>query len=249
MVEIPEGRFVYGSLDQPNSGGGRVVTVTGFWIDSYEVTVEGYQEFLEAKPGHEFCHVLEPVGKSHRPDMKGFGDLANARRPVTGVDWWDAWAYACWAGLRLPTEAEWERASRGDDGRLFPWGQDSPDAQRAVFGGRTDGPLDVGSLGRPSRSPFGLADMSGNVWEWCADGFDAEFAAAGPSQDPYLPAGIGEHVVRGGSWWSSADELRCSRRFHRAAGYRGRDLGFRCVASKRELPPDPSKQNRSDDDG
>jgi formylglycine-generating enzyme required for sulfatase activity len=185
MIRVPGGSFIYQA--------GEMRELREFWISKYEVTIAQYAEFLDEldhTPGNRHDHPRQPATKtSHQPaDWPAL--LAAARKggtwrgqpvdvncPVTGVDYWDAWAYAHWRGRRLPTEEEWEKAARSSDGRLYPWGRD-PDAPRANTGadfaegpgrGRQDGhagwaPVDAFS--NSDRSPYGVVGMAGNVSEW-----------------------------------------------------------------------------------
>jgi formylglycine-generating enzyme required for sulfatase activity len=222
----------------------RKVTVRSFAIDRYEVTNAQYRRFLQAitKTGdHSRCNPQEPKGKDHTPRYWGeynpllkdssyaastpFGPatFASDNKPVVGVDWYDAWAYAAWVGKRLPTEAEWELAARGNDGRRWPWGnewrwglantggeklgQDVRTAGREKDGWIYSAP--VGSF-PGGRSPFGCDDMAGNVAEWCAG---VEVA----------------RPIRGGSSQSMPSSVRCAARTAREPEFRTFTLGFRCV--------------------
>jgi eukaryotic-like serine/threonine-protein kinase len=215
MAYVPGGEFLMGSdigdeVERPQHS----VTVNPFFIDLYEVTNEEYEEFIEAT-GHK-----APRGWTnghHRPGA--------ARRPVTGVDWEDANAYAEWKGKRLPTEEEWELAARGTDGRRFPWGdQWKPQAANAASTGHAH-PDNVG--GHPAGlSPFGAFDMAGNVWEWTASDFTPYSGgqASAKSTDELK-------VIRGGSYQSRMNEATTTvRRGHPARGGQDyQDVGFRCA--------------------
>lgn len=185
MVRIPGGSYIY--------QGGEMRELPEFWIGKYEVTLAQYADFLEEldrTPGNRHDHPRQPATKKdHRPAewealiqaaRKGGrwrGLPVDLNCPVTGVDYWDAWAYAHWRGRRLPTEEEWEKAGRSSDGRLYPWGRD-PDAPRANTGadfaegigrGEQDGfagwsPVDAFS--ESDRSPYGVVGLAGNVSEW-----------------------------------------------------------------------------------
>ena len=229
------------------------VRSAAFFIDRVEVTNAQYRRFLDAPAArsHARCHPDEPAGKDHTPrywrDFNPLlGDAAyratapfsadtfrQPEGPVVGVDWFDAFAYAAWAGKRLPTEVEWERAARGCDGRRWPWGStwawgkaNVGGEKRGVDvpgGGREkDGfiyPAPVGSFPEGA-SPSGALDMAGNVAEWVAEGYPGE----APSRD--------ERPLRGGSSRSSPSGVRSAARARRAPTWRAFDLGFRCARDR-----------------
>ncbi|MGH2667538.1 MAG: formylglycine-generating enzyme family protein [bacterium] len=166
--------------------------------------------------------------------------------PVNFVTWEEGNAFCGWAGGRLPAEAEWEKAARGTDGRTNPWGNEPADPSRAVYR-RGWGYLATDPVGShpTGASPYGLLDMGGNVWEWCADWYDADYYAVAPTRDPRGPlAGIAR-VVRGGSWDSRPAVLSASCRSWGHRGYREADFGFRCAMTApgylRDSPVPPSR--------
>lgn len=205
MMLIPAGPFKMGA------GEGTEVTLPDFYIDKYEVTNALYARFAEATGHRAPAYWVEgkvPAGAENLP--------------VVQVSWQDARDYAAWAGKRLPTEAEWEKAARGADGRLYPWGSDAPSSfaigqEPANFGELRKGPTPVGTF-PGGASPYGVMDMAGNVWEWTATGdVDAEQW----------------FVIRGGSFMTRDYFLRCSSRVvWPAEGGEKSDLGFRCVKDK-----------------
>lgn len=245
----------------------RTVRVPAFAIDQHEVTNAQYRRFLtwiQRTGDHRLCAPGEPVGKDHTPRywgdynpllhdpayqplaQYGAADTFTADdKPVVGVDWWDAAAYAAWAGKRLPTEAEWELAARGTDGRRWPWGNDWAWG-RANIGGEKLG-ADVNAHGREKdgfiypapvghfpagRSPYGLDDMAGNAAEWCADWYAADVGASGGTDNPRGPAVGTERAVRGGSSQNMASQVRCAARFHHEPDFRFFTLGFRCAQDR-----------------
>jgi len=237
MVEVPVGPFVY----QNDKMG-----LPTFYVDKYEVTIGQYQKFLEAWQKNRASieeHPKQRPGKDHTPAQwdliitamekktKLNGVRVYDNTPVFNVDYFDAWAYAKWAGKRLPTEQEWEKAARGKDGFLYPWGN-IPDPTKANTGadlsysasdeafGKIDGfgiwaPVGAKPL---DKSPFGAMDMAGNVSEW-TESWDT---------NPDFPTEQ-VPVVRGGSW-ASTDVRLTNRDLRQAALKRSRQIGFRCVS-------------------
>ena len=229
-VLIPAGSFQQGSTrGDDDERPVRNVTLKAFSIDRTEVTRGDYARCVEARR----C----------KPVPAGWSADSDAHLPVTGVDWRDAQAYCRFAGGRLPSEAEWEKAARGTDGREYPWG-DSVDCARANWGsfqgegpcaGKNPGaPEPVGS--RPAgASPYGVLDLGGNVWEWVADRYEDEPPIAGvrkASADARKERSVASErrVVRGGSCCSYFVGPRAANRNAWAPEHRDGDLGFRCAA-------------------
>ena len=217
-LRIAEGPFVMG--DDENSPRREVYT-DAFYIDKFEVTAGRYAKFLKA------------TGSVRPPDEWDEVDLTRASEfPVVGVDWHDAQAYCQWAGKRLPTEAEWEKAARGTDGRLYPWGNDAPNAERANFA-NTSTETYGGGLARvgahaAGSSPFGVQDMAGNASEWVAD-WHAESFARSDARNPQGPASGQAKVIRGGGRFDPADRIAATKRYFANPDQRLPDLGFRCA--------------------
>jgi formylglycine-generating enzyme len=217
MVLIPAGAFRLGSLEgEPDETPPRTVFLPAFYIDKYEVTHEQYAKFILAT-GYQ-APVDWPVGKMP-PKL--------ARYPVVNVSFADAEAFARWAGKRLPTEAEWEKACRGVDGRVYPWGN-APAGKKTASG--ADGKEHTHPVGSfpDDQSPYGVMDMAGNVWEWTADWYDA-YPGNGRLE---LEFGRKYRVIRGGGaidFYGIAATRRCADRA-RCVPYGTYDaLGFRCV--------------------
>lgn len=216
MVLVAGGEFMMGSdRGDEYSRPPQKMTVASFYIDIYEVTNEEYKKFVDQKsykPPQQWTNGEYPAGQ--------------ARFPVTGVNWEDANAYAAWAGKRLPTEAEWEFAARGNDGRMYPWGENW-DPKMANAAGQVQAMQEVGK--RPGKSPFGAFDMAGNAWEWTASD-----AAAYPGGKEFVANGKALKVIRGGFWGS--DVKVASSVGRRAYGASGEpegypNTGIRCAKS------------------
>ena len=187
----------------------------GFWMTRGPVTVEAYRRF---------CKAIH----KELPEYAGFrqGD----DHPVVKVNWTDAAAYCEWVGGRLPTEAEWEYAARGgEDGNNYPWGNRiSP--KKANYYGKGQVWKGTSPVGSFPPNGYGLYDMAGNVWEWCADWFEDKYYSKSPRSDPEGPREkTNSRVIRGGSWGSNARFLRISGRARVGPQIRGSLQGFRCV--------------------
>ena len=221
MVVVPAGEFTMGSPtgDSDEQPAHRVYVDT-FSMDKYEVSVGQYAAFLQA------------TGVNAPSSWEMMNQPAHQKRPVANVDWEDAAAYCKWAGKRLPTEAEWEKAARGTDGRLYPWGNEAPTPLRANYG-KTEwnnhGALaPVGTL-EEGKSPYGIYDMAGNVREWVSDWYDDNYYKTSPSQNPTGPSTGESKVLRGGSWDSGPQHLRSALRYLHRSAHRHKDYGFRCA--------------------
>lgn len=220
LVDVEGGRVVVGR--DPVAVGGPVlpdeapatdVALAAFELARVPVTNEDYAAFVRAT--------------GHRPPLHWQDDsppALTARCPVTYVDYADAVAFCTWVGGRLPTEAEWERAARGGDGRTHPWGDGEPEG-RAVFGGAlADAPAAVGARAAGA-SPYGVLDLAGNVWEWVASVYAPyPYDPADGREDPAAP---GERVLRGGSYASPPGHLRCSARSRSYPTRLAPHIGFR----------------------
>jgi formylglycine-generating enzyme required for sulfatase activity len=233
MVWVPAGEFTMGG-DDPWAGSDekpmhKVRISKGFWLYRTEVTNAQYRKFVNAT-GHAPPDGAGNINGDYKGSVKFWQHPRyNAPdQPVVGVNWDDAQAYCKWAGVRLPTEAEWEYAARGTDGRKYPWGNGKPDATRAVFDrpDKTASPSKVGSL--PAGASWcGAFDLAGNVWEWCADVYSDTYYRSSPPVDPVGPSGDGARVIRGGMWYSSWLELRASCRLFYPRDISCDNLGFR----------------------
>ncbi|WP_437943102.1 bifunctional serine/threonine-protein kinase/formylglycine-generating enzyme family protein [Sorangium sp. So ce281] len=243
MVRLPAGRFTMGSAKGGKSERPpHEVTLTrAFDVDRTEVTVAAYQRCVEAgrcTPSGLHGPRATDADVEQRGALCTAADPAKSQHPISCVDQAQAAAYCAFAGKRLPTEAEWEYAARGADGREYPWGNEPPGCAHAVVSrppgqgcsGRGRGTQEVGSA-KAGASPSGALDMAGNVWEWVADGWDPGVYARGAQTDPQVPATGSRGVLRGGSWDFSASTAKATFRlaYDREAG--DVSTGFRCARS------------------
>ncbi len=221
MVLIPAGEFQMGSEDGfADEKPVHTVFLDAFYMDIHEVTNARYKKFLDAT-GYK---------KPKYWDDQRFNAPDN---PVVGVSWEDAKAYCDWAGKRLPTEAEWEKAARGGlVGKKYPWGDDISHDYANFSGSEGNDLWHVTSpVGSFAPNEYGLYDMSGNVLEWCADWHSETYYSESPKENPTGPASGRFKVLRGGSWYASPDSIRISYRGTGDPSYVYFFVGFRCVAS------------------
>jgi formylglycine-generating enzyme required for sulfatase activity len=233
MLLIPEGPFTMGSNDGfGNERPEHTVWLPSYAIDQYEVTIGLYVKFMQAT-GHKPPPTWDEDSVTVAPD-----------RPAVGLNWYDADAYCKWAGKRLPTEAEWEKAARGTDARRYPWGHMQPFVDIAnynrgmwVSDAITLAPVSSGMEGMSVRhgtkeggkSPYGLFQMAGNAAEWVADWYDREYYQKSPEKNPTGPKEGERHVIRGGSWNDPPVGIRTTARVSAEPDYRDRTLGVRCA--------------------
>lgn len=229
MVFIPAGEFVMGSRnggydEQPE----KKVSVAGYHIDRYEVTFAQFYSFMAAT-GHRKPRLVGYLGNVDTEDLPLF---LKPFYPVIGVSWDDATDYCRWKGKRLPTEAEWEKAARGNDQRKWPWGnQEEPGYANLI--GEEDGfrytaPVDYF---KQDKSFYGVYGMAGNAMEWVSDWYQEDFYQILPINNPAGPATGNYRVLRGASWNDSIDHARTTMRFKMFPEYRDVTTGFRCAKS------------------
>jgi formylglycine-generating enzyme required for sulfatase activity len=260
MVYVPGGEFVMGSSDEKvdqalalcgehlgdcqrswfeNEQPVHTVTLAGFWLDQTEVSNAQYRQCVEGGD----CQPPDAPGSSTRDlyyDDEQYDDY-----PVIWVSWPQAAEYCAWAGGRLPTEAEWEYAARDREGRVFPWG-DAFDIQPLNYCDANcaldwadeqvdDGHEDTAPVGSYADgvSWCGALDMAGNVWEWVADWYSAEYYSQSPEENPTGPETGDSRVLRGGSWHDNPAYVRGANRFQRQPGEASDQVGFRCVRSSK----------------
>jgi formylglycine-generating enzyme required for sulfatase activity len=228
MRLIPEGEFTMGSDDTGDVGSrpAQKVYLDAFYIDKFEVTNEMYDACVYA------VECRKPLQGGSATRNTYFANPVYANFPVLYVDWKMANAYCKWREARLPTEAEWEKAARGTDARLYPWGNQEPDCSLANHVGCVGDttPVDQHEKGL---SIYGAFGMSGNVWEWTSSLFRPyPYDATDGREDPKAS---GERIARGGSWHTfggNSGNVRVDTRFKLDPGYFGGYVGFRCAVPK-----------------
>ncbi|WP_374689623.1 formylglycine-generating enzyme family protein [Promineifilum sp.] len=199
LIRIPAGPFLFGDNKE-------TVELPEYWIGRYPVTNAQYKRFVDATGHRAPSHWKENAPPPDKLD-----------HPVVYINWYDAQALAEWAGLRLPTEQEWEKAARGTDGRLYPWGNEEPTAERCNFNKNVGDTTPVGKYSPKGDSPYGCADMAGNVWEWSASLYEQ---------------GKGLRVLKGGAYYTSdASSLRGAYRNRYNPDYDNRINGARLAVS------------------
>ena len=242
MALIPAGRFQMGSKNgEFDEKPVHTVYVDAFYIDKYEVTNAQYKKFVDANPEWRKQHI--PRGYHNGSYLSDWTlndyPIGKGEHPVTYVSWYAAMAYAQWAGKRLPTEAEWEKAARGGAvGQRYPWGN-SIDSGKANYGTNSGGTTRVGNY--PANN-YDLYDMAGNVREWCLDAYQGGFYKSSHRRNPLAGGTLsevvarftnlkGSRVLRGGSWGSQAGGTRVADRLGYAPTYAYPYVGFRCAKS------------------
>jgi ribose/xylose/arabinose/galactoside ABC-type transport system permease subunit/formylglycine-generating enzyme required for sulfatase activity len=219
MIEIPAGPFTMGSdTGAEDETPAHEVDLPAFEIDKFEVTNADFAQFVKAT-GYQTDAEKEGRTKNWRGVAEG-----KDNHPVIFVSWNDATAYCQWVGKRLPTESEWEKAARGTDGRVYPWGDDWDPSKANVKETGLRGTACVGSFGAGA-SPYGVEDMTGNVWEWTADWYEA-YPGSNYQSDYF---GQRFRVLRGGAWFETADFARTTVRNANSETAANDDLGFRCA--------------------
>ena len=237
MVFIPAGEFIMGDDgSSDDEGPERKVFLDAFCIDKYEVANAQYKECVDAG-------ACNPPAQQSSPSRLSYYDNPQYDNyPVIWVTWDDAQAYCKWRDKRLPTEAEWEKAARGTDGRLWPWGNSEPDESKLNLcdvncaydwkeSHLDDGYEDTAPVGsfEAGKSPYGVYNMGGNVREWVADWYVPDYYETAPDRNPPGPdSGVGK-ALRGGSWRSNIPVAHSTYRLWYASSTKDEYIGFRCV--------------------
>jgi formylglycine-generating enzyme required for sulfatase activity len=251
MVFVAEGEFRMGSLPgdsyaNANEMPQHTVYLEAFWIDKTEITNEMFAQFIEAtgyrtdaeqngtgtiydnnQGGNPWISGVQGVNWQH-PHSASDSIFEKSRWPVVQISWNDADAYCRWAGRRLPTEAEWEKAARGTDGRLYPWGNDSPNANLLNYNRLVGHLTDVGTY-PAGASPYGAFDMLGNAYEWVFDIYSSDYYQNSPNSNPQGPTTGHTRVIRGGSWNYGLNWTRITSRSALEQNFSVETLGFRCA--------------------
>ncbi len=226
MVYVPAGEFLMGSSDSDRDAAGdekpqHLVYLDAFWIDQTEVTNAQYKQCVQDRK----CNASEYANNSKYNDDT---------QPVVGVGWDDAKAYCEWVGRQLPTEAQWEKAARGTDGRIYPWSDQKATCEYAVMNDGSGNGCSKGAAWavgskHQGASPYGALDMAGNVWEWVTDWYDRDYYSSSPARNPQGPSAGEFRVLRGGSWLSDYSSDRAAYCSSNMPTLRSYFVGFRCV--------------------
>lgn len=224
MVYVPAGAFRMGDDDGAHDERpAHTVLLDSYYIDKYEVS---WGQWLQSK----LPYADKPVRDSY-PEVPSWG--LHEDQPVVSVTWHWARRYADWAGKRLPTEAEWEKAARGTDGRKYPWGDDPPNFDRAIWryhptAEEATAPVDCCAAGA---SPYGVLNMAGNVYEWCQDLYDRDYYARSPASNPVNEDSGTNRVLRGGAHVLEVSDLTTTLRYRLLPSDRAPYIGLRTVVS------------------
>jgi len=229
QVYVPSGSFLMGSADTFNEAElqekpQHTVYLDGYWIDQTEVTQGMFKRCIASGTCPDVVHDLE-----QNPNFAN-SDFDN--HPAIYVTWDQAKTYCERVGRHLPSEAEWEKAARGTDGRLYPWGDTPPNGNQALFAKALNGTSAVGRY-PDGISPYGALDMIGNVREWVTDFYSEYYYGESTERNPQGPVEVkdNEHVLRGAAWTDSVHYTHVAMRFHHVPWSPGDNRGFRCAAS------------------
>lgn len=250
MVFVPAGEFTMGSKLYGDERPAHQVYLDGYWIDRTEVTNKMFVDYLNEIASQVSVQDQDDVSLNDTVifsltcaacrrwkdritwDGSRFSAVAGyENHPVLLVSWDGANSYCSWAGRRLPTEAEWEKAARGTDGRTYPWGEGTPNASLLNFNNNVGDTTEVGSY-LEGASVFGALDMSGNVWEWVNDWYDENYYKTSPSSNPPGPDSGTHKVIRGNGWYDIFSDVRSALRSRFFPKTTFDNLGFRCARSQ-----------------
>lgn len=238
---VPQGEFTMGSDNpkvQENAKPAHSVKLDAYWIDQTEVTNRMYlkciQDYGCTSPKYYTGKPVDTGNQWTMPNPKVLvyenymlPDVADF--PILNVSWDQAQSYCTWAGRQLPTEAQWEKAARGTDGRTYPWGEQVVD--RSLLNNYYEGPVQIGSY-PDGASPYGALDMAGNVWEYVSDWYDRSYYTSSPQNNPTGPTAGDGHVVRGGAWYTTQQVMTYYRTFEGSSDVSLSRIGFRCSSSQ-----------------
>ncbi len=238
FVRIPAGAFIYSRKPVQKWFGLKTeyeegkITLPEFWISKTPVTQAVYQRFIAANPEYDVPYGDADWAKPYNWDKKKRTYPPDkAEHPVVLVSWYDAVAFCEWAGLQLPTEAQWEKAARGTDGREYPWGNNDPTDKLCNFNENVGGPTPVSRYSPQGDSPYGCVDMSGNVWEWCLNKYKMP-------ENTRVDRSGDMRALRGSSLYDNQRLTRVASRLRGYPNFSYFDGGFRAV-SPVVLPSDP----------
>jgi formylglycine-generating enzyme required for sulfatase activity len=221
MLYVPAGTFSMGSETSSDERPIHAVNLSAYYMDKYEVTNAAYKRCVEAG-------VCDPPRQSNSNTRSAYyGNPEFDEHPVIYVDWNMAKTYCEWRGARLPTEAEWEKAARGTDGRTYPWGNASPKDTLLNYNRNVGDTTKVGNY-LDGVSPYGMYDMAGNVWEWVNDWHDSSYYQSSPSSNPQGPTSGQYRVLRGGAWYNNVSFVRSAFRNWDGPTVAYDNVGFRC---------------------
>ena len=230
MINIPAGKFTLGVGEQV-----REMSLPAYFIDKTEVTNNAFEKFI-LSGGYETKKYWTAAGWNFikensiiHPKSLSRGSFNEPEKPVAGISWYEADAYCRWAGKRLPTAEEWEKAARGTDGRLFPWGNRMDYSLLAYRSSNVHRPVAVG-LFPAGGSPYGVLDMAGNVWEWTSssyEGVDYKYTILNPEEIEKRGELI---IIKGGSWGSNSNQFQCGYQYYEQKDATQFNIGFRCVS-------------------
>ncbi len=227
LVYVPAGEFMMGSdsSDQTDEGPAHTVYLDAFWLNQTEVTNKQYKACVDAGT----CEPPSNISSNTHPSYYGNPEFDNY--PVVYVNWDKANRYCTvWIGGSLPTEAQWEKAARGPDGNMYPWGNDLPNSNLLNYNENIGDTTEVGKYPNGT-SVYGVLDMAGNVWEWVNDWYDGTYYSSSPTSNPLGPDTGQYRVLRGGSWLNYASSVGSANRLRSLPTVTGNVIGFRCSRS------------------
>ncbi|MFH1423015.1 MAG: SUMF1/EgtB/PvdO family nonheme iron enzyme [Planctomycetota bacterium] len=237
MILIPAGEFIMGANQdcEEDESPKHKVQMKAYYISKYPVTNVQYKKFIDANPDYPVPYIEDKKAQPYCWDKETRTFPQNKENyPVVLVSWKDAMNYCKWIGKTLPTEAQWEKAARGTDGRKYPWGDKEPNPKLANFANNVG---DITAVDRypDSASPFGIMDCAGNVLEWCFDYYDKRFYNnPAHSNNPCNLEKSEEKVLRGASFGIAGQYIRCSNRYSEYPDNKSLAVGFRCVLDVKE---------------